>query len=115
MSSEAPPWPVRLSAAAEADIQAILVWTLEQFGEAQAEVYADTISAALAALATGPDVFGTKTRGEIAPGLFTLPVARLGHKGRHFIMFRIGQDKNRKAIEVLRVLHDAMDLARHVP
>jgi plasmid stabilization system protein ParE len=31
-----PPWPVRLTAAAEADFHSIVRWTAERFGEAQA-------------------------------------------------------------------------------
>src|ERR1700682_6547218 len=38
---------VRLTAAAEADYQNILAWTLVQFGDLQARVYGDTLSAAL--------------------------------------------------------------------
>ena len=30
-------------------------------------------------------------------------------------MFRIGRDQGREVIEVLRLLHDAMDLPRHLP
>ncbi|MGH8699817.1 MAG: type II toxin-antitoxin system RelE/ParE family toxin [Burkholderiales bacterium] len=53
MTAGTRPWPVRLSAAAEADLQDILRWTVERFGEAQARVYAETLSAALEALAAG--------------------------------------------------------------
>ena len=51
----------------------------------------------------------------LAKGLFALHVARHGRKGRHFVMLRIGQDQRGEVIEVLRLLHDAMDLPRHVP
>lgn len=34
----------------------------------------------------------------------------------HILLFRVGQDDaRREAIEVLRVLHDAMELPRHLP
>jgi toxin ParE1/3/4 len=108
-------WTVRLTAAAEADFQDILRWTVEQFGEAQAHIYAETLSAALEALAAGPTVVGARARDDIAKGLFTLHVARHGRRGRHFVLFRIGRDEEREVIEVLRLLHDAMDLPRHVP
>jgi len=37
-------------------------------------------------------------------------------KGRHFVLFRIGHDQDREeVIEILRLLHDAMDLPRHLP
>jgi len=108
-------WTIRLTAAAEADLEEILCWTVDQFGEAQARIYADTISAALSDLAAGPTVSGAKRRDDILKGTFTLHVARKGRKGRHFVMFRVGRAPDRAAIEVLRVLHDAMDLPRHLP
>jgi toxin ParE1/3/4 len=108
-------WTIRLTAAAEADFHEILRWTLAQFGEAQARVYAETLSAALNDLAAGPTVTGARERNDIAEGLSTLHVARKGRKGRHFVMFRIGHDQGRGVIEVLRLLHDAMDLQRHLP
>jgi len=110
-------WTVRLTATAEADFQNILRWTGGQFGEAQARVYAKTLSTALEALAGGgPTTAGAKARDEITKGLFTLHVARHGRKGRHFLLFCVGHDDaGREVMEVLRVLHDAMDLPRHLP
>lgn len=116
MTAGARRWPVRLTAAAEDDFQEILQWTLTQFGEAKARIYTETLSAALKELAVdGPKVAGARERNEIAKGLLTLHVARRGRKGRHFVMFRIGNDQGREVIEVLRILHDAMDLQRHLP
>jgi toxin ParE1/3/4 len=103
---------VRLTAAAEADFEDILRWTVGRFGEAQARIYAETLSAALNVLATGPTVVGARRRDDILRGIFTLHVAR---KGRHFVMFRVGRAPDREVIEVLRLLHDAMDLQRHLP
>jgi toxin ParE1/3/4 len=40
---------------------------------------------------------------------------RFGRKARHFVMFRIDREGDREVIEVLRILHDAMDMAEHVP
>ena len=110
-------WTIRLTASAETDFQNILRWTKDQFGEAQASVYAQTLSAALVAPADGvPTTIGAKARNEIAKRLFTLHVARESQKGRHILLFRVGQDEARRdAIEVLRVLHDAMELPRHLP
>lgn len=108
-------WPVRISAAAQADIEDILVWTFDRFGDLQLQVYAETLSSALQALSAGPDTVGAKARSEIANGLYFLHVARKHRKGRQFIMFRVGRGKDREAIDVLRVLHDSMDLIRHLP
>ena len=37
--------------------------------------------------------------------------AGMGHKGSHMVMFRASPDKT---IDVLRVLHESMDLQRHL-
>jgi toxin ParE1/3/4 len=104
-------WTVRLTATAEADFQSIIAWTSEQFGDRQAAVYAETLSAAIAALSAGPTTVGSRERREIGKGLFTLHVARDSRKGRHFVLLRVGSNEHR--IEVLRLLHDAMDLGLH--
>lgn len=108
-------WPIHLAAAAESDFQEILHWTSEQFGERQAHVYATTLSAVLEELTAGPELVGAKARSDIARGLFTVHVARRGRKGRHFVIFRIGRDEQGEVIEILRLLHDAMDLSQHLP
>ena len=108
-------WTVRLSAAAEADYLQILRWTVENFGSSQARVYAETLMSALKTLAAGPDVIGVKARPEIGGKIRTLHVARNGRKGRHFIMFRVGSAEEENQIDVLRLLHDSMDLERHLP
>ena len=115
MSAGAGAWTVRLAGAAEVDFEAILLWTLEQFGNAQARVCADILSAAVQALIAGPEQPGIKARPEIGRDLFTLHVARYGPRGRHFVLFRADAGSATRQIDVLRILHDAMDLARHVP
>lgn len=105
-------WKIRLGRQAEQDYVEILRWTTKSFGEVQARTYAETISQAIQALKDGPEILGTKLRDEIEPGIWTLHVARLGRKGRHFVVFRVGGDRT---IDVLRVLHDSMDLPRHLP
>lgn len=108
-------WRVRLTAQAEADVAGILEWTAGQFGDTQAHRYAETLTSAIEALSEGPDAPGAKLRNEIARGLMTLHVARKGHRGRHFLLFRVSREAGREVIDVLRVLHDAMDLAQHLP
>jgi toxin ParE1/3/4 len=44
--------------------------------------------------------------------LRTLHIGRRGRRARHLILFRVVPDG---AVEVLRFLHDAMDLPRYLP
>lgn len=115
MSTAARRWPVRLATAAEDDLRQILAWTSVNFGEVQARIYAETLSAALEALVDGPAILGAKNRSDIGRGISTIHVARHGSRGRHFLMFRVGRHQGQDVIDVLRVLHDSMDLQRHMP
>ena len=103
-------WRVRLGAAAELDFANILKWTTENFGARQSRVYRDTLVQTIGELANGPDVAGSRTRDEVMPGLRTLHVAQHGRRGSHFLMYRIAR---RDTIEILRILHDRMDIQRH--
>ena len=106
---------MRIAGAVGADLEAIIAWTLEKFGDVQAGIYARTLSSGVQALLAGPEQPDIKARPEIGKGLFTLHVARKGRRGRHFVLFRADADPARREIDVLRILHDSMDLARHVP
>ena len=105
-------WRVRLGSAAEVDFANILKWTTENFGARQARLYRDTLVRAIGELAKGPEVAGSKSREEIAPGVRTLHIARGGRRGSHFLMCRMGPETT---IEIVRILHDRMDLQRHIP
>ena len=105
-------WRVRLGAAAELDLASILRWTAENFGARQAAIYRDTLAQAIGELAKGPDVPGSRARNEIKSGLRTLHIARHGRRGRHFLLYRAVEDR---IIEIGRILHDQMDLRRHLP
>lgn len=105
-------WTVRLANRADQDFVEILRWTAESFGARQTRVYARTLSLAIEALIEGPGVVGAKRRDEIGAGIGTLHVGRLGRRGRHFVVFRVTTDE--RTIDVLRLLHDSMDLVRHI-
>ena len=105
-------WRVRLGAAAEVDFANILKWTTENFGARQSRVYGDTLVQAVGELADGPNVAGSRARDEIMPGIRTLHVARRGRRASHFLMYRAAP---KRTIEIVRILHDRMDLRRHVP
>ncbi len=104
-------WRIRLGREAENDFSRILAWTRERFGEHQFGVYKITLVQALAALEDGPEIPGSCARDEILPGLRILHVARKGRGGRHFILYRAGEGQ---LVEIIRFLHDAMDVNRKV-
>ncbi len=105
-------WRLRQTPQARRDGADIIHWTLRTFGPQQAQIYAETIALALQALSDGPGIPGAEPREDIALGIFTLHVARNGRKGRHFVAFRINGDE--RVIDVLRLLHDSMDLGRRL-
>ena len=99
----------RLGAAAELDFANIVKRTAENFGARQSRIYRDTLVQAIGELAEGPDVAGSKGRDEISPGLRTLHVARRSRRS-HFLIYRAAPNR---AIEIVRILHDRMDVRRH--
>lgn len=103
-------WRVRLAEPAQQDFAAILYYTRDTFGVQQAEIYEDRIITSLEKLEEGPHVAGSMLRNAMLQ-LYTLHITLGGRRGRHFIAYRpVGND----VIEVLRILHDASDLERHV-
>ncbi|MGH7065743.1 MAG: type II toxin-antitoxin system RelE/ParE family toxin [Stellaceae bacterium] len=82
-------WKARLSGAAERDFLSILEWTSD-----------------------GPDLPGARRRIDIAPGVWSLHIARGGRRGRHLLLYRVAGEGT---IEIIRILHDSMDPARHLP
>ncbi len=82
------------------------------FGPRQADIYEGHILAALDDLTGGPGILGSVARSEIRPDLHTYHIVRRGVSARHLICFRLTEGD---VIEVLRILHEAMDLPRHIP
>jgi toxin ParE1/3/4 len=105
-------WHVALSERAKRDFSKAIERSADDFGTAQARLYIVTLHRALKALADGPALPGSTDRSQLRPGLRSLHVARLGRRGRHLLLYRI---KNEHTIEVVRILHDAMDFERHLP
>lgn len=89
------------SPAAVADIGGIWDYTAETWGMDQADRYVDDIRSACVALAGGKRA-GRKV--DVRDGYLKYPV------GRHLIFFR--QDV--PGIVVIRVLHQSMDVERHL-
>jgi toxin ParE1/3/4 len=78
----------------------------------QAREYAKVITATLTELAANPFLIGSTERRDIGTNLWSGHIARDGRKGRHFVIYRIPKSKNQKIVDVLRVLHDSMDIVQ---
>jgi toxin ParE1/3/4 len=110
----------RLSQAAQGDVLDILAWTHEQFGEAARLRYERLIVAALRDVASQPDRPGSLARPELGTGVrsWHLRLSRehmnpgmgVVRRPRHFLVYRTEPG----LVIVGRVLHDAMELARHM-
>jgi len=105
-------WIARLSAAAERDFGSILEWTNERFGARQARVYRNALEQGIRALRNGPDVQGAKRRDDIITGVWSLHIAGNRKRGRHLLLYRVSGEST---IETVRILHDSMDIPRHLP
>ncbi len=116
------PRRVVLAPAARRDIREALAWSQERFGERAAGRYRDLLKQALRDIASNPERPGSRGRPELARGVRTYHLffsrdrvlAGLGvvRKPRHFLVYR---RRGEGAIDVIRVLHDARDLERHLP
>ncbi|MGA3683504.1 type II toxin-antitoxin system RelE/ParE family toxin [Pseudomonas graminis] len=112
----------RISNAARADIVDILRRSQTQFGHQGRQRYQALILTSLQALASTPYRIGSHDRGEVAPGLrsYHLSYSRQQAKHphgtvkspRHIVFYRMVNDD---LIEVVRLLHDAMDVQLHLP
>lgn len=106
-------WKVRLSDDAQQDFDDIIVWTIKRFSALQATLYADVLTAAIGELDEGPQLPGARGLCVDGRDYFILHVPRHGRKGRHFLVFRV-KDARQRILEVARILHDAMDAPRHL-
>lgn len=92
-----------LTEAALADLKSIRAYTFESWGASQEELYLENLWAKFEAILADP------VRYRIRQDLF--PGCRIAAEGRHVILFRVGDG----TLEIVRVLHGAMDFKRHLP
>ena len=92
----------RLTPAAEGDLEAIWTYTLQQWGEEQADRYIDTLTAAFAELARSPK--SAPACDEIRPGYRRRSIER------HMIYFRT----TTYGVAIVRIIHVRMDAQRHL-
>ena len=112
----------RISSAARADVLDILRLSQTQFGDQARQRYQTLILAALQVLADTPFRIGSHDRDELAPGLrsyhliYSRQQAKHTHgtvkSPRHIVFYRVAHND---VIEVVRLLHDAMELLLHLP
>jgi toxin ParE1/3/4 len=92
----------RLTPAAERDLEAIWIYTFQEWDAAQANRYIYNMTAAFAELAQSPKT--APTCDHIRPGYRRRSVER------HVIYFRV----TAYGVAIIRVLHDRMDAPRYV-
>lgn len=94
---------VRLSAAARRDLSGIWTYSAKRWDEAQADRYVRLFADSFDGLASG--TLKGRSAEEIRTGYFKLGV------GSHFVFYRMGAAN---VIEVVRILHQRMDIDRHI-
>lgn len=111
-----------LSETAQADIIEILAQTHERFGEQARLRYEYLLVTALRDLAAEPDRLGSVSRPELGDNVRSYHLRhsrdRARHESgivrrpRHLLLFRFARPD---LIGIGRVLHDAMEIERHLP
>lgn len=89
--------------AAISDLQSIRNYTLEVWGEEQEEAYLGALWEKFEEIISDPG------RWRFRNDLF--PDCQIAAQGKHVILFRI----RAKVLQVVRILHGAMDFPRHIP
>lgn len=115
-----PHYQLQLAKAGQDDIAQVLEWTIHAFAALGLKRYETLIQAALSDLASDPNRVGVRLRDDIGPAICTYHLASSRKrnstgsqvaKPRHLILFRVVGN----VVQVARLLHDAMDFARHAP
>ena len=94
--------PYKLTREAEHDLIDIYVHGFQTFGESQAEKYFLELEDCFEVLGNAPLI--CRERIEF------IPPVRIHHHGRHLVIYVIQDD----LILIVRVLHDSMEIARHL-
>ncbi|HAG81196.1 MAG TPA: plasmid stabilization protein ParE [Cyanobacteria bacterium UBA12227] len=91
---------------ARSDLKNILKYTQKTWGSEQRERYKKLLNDAFTKIAANPA--RGFPREELRPGYYSYHV---GSHGRHYIFYRVLDD----TVEVVRILHDSMDIRQHFP
>lgn len=92
------------------DLVDVLAYTKKRWGIEQARRYRDLIREALAAIAQAPE--RGKARDDIRAGIRALHIRQYGRPARHIVFYQV---RSSGEVDLLRMLHDAMDFEQHVP
>jgi toxin ParE1/3/4 len=93
---------VRLSARARSDLGEIWRYSAGEWGVPKANDYIRSIDAAIRLVAENPEL--ARDAGAVRPGLLKFLA------GSHMVFFRVHQ----RRLNVVRILHQRMDYARHI-
>ncbi|MCY7355758.1 MAG: type II toxin-antitoxin system RelE/ParE family toxin [Lysobacter sp.] len=112
----------RLAAAAQSDIVQLLAYTQRSFGVAARQRYQTLLLTALRDVAAEPERIGSVARSELGEQVRSYHLRHSRDRAanadgfvrrpRHLLLFRWTQPE---LIDVARVLHDAMEIERHLP
>jgi toxin ParE1/3/4 len=91
-----------ITRAALEDLRSIRAYTLETWGPAQEEVYLEGLWRKFGALQAHPEIH--RFRNDLFPG------CQLAAEGKHVILFKVDGE----VLQIVRVLHSAMDFRRRV-
>jgi len=89
--------------AAIADLRSIRKYTLDHWGPKQEQAYLESLWAKFEDLTSNPE--RCRSRDDLFPG------CQIASQGKHVILFRV----HNGLLQIVRVLHSAMDYPRHVP
>jgi len=92
-----------LTDAAIDDLKSIRDYTLETWGGEQVEKYLEAVWSRFELIRKNPNHWRHR------PDLF--PGCQIATQGNHVILFRIHQE----VLQIIRVLHGAMDLPKYIP
>jgi toxin ParE1/3/4 len=95
---------LHLSPAAAEDLENILQYTLDTWGENQFEIYLATFQQTFDSILADPEGLFSKDRHELFSACRSIP------SGQHIIFFRVRKGN----IEIIRILHKRMDFSRHL-
>jgi len=111
----------RIAHTAVSDIEDVLRYSQVQFGARARVRYQELIRTAIEDLAVTPTRVGSSPRDEISPGLRSFHLTYVRERAatttgtvqrpRHIVFYRLADDQ---VIEIVRILHDAMEVGQHL-